>query len=538
MLELAKKLSHPEVPDVNEQLAKYQLASTPQLSPVKQQQFTDTLNKIIKRTSILAPKVVSQSPKAMSDNESATPECTKNQSVKSSIKKFDEIKFAADTSDGENSPICKTQTEKLELDVVLTDGGESTANEGEGFSESFNQEKMLKFSLGKRSSGFRKSNRQRTTRRYIIARQNNSGSHEGFGVSLFMNSPGDNSFGDRVTDMEETRHSFNATPEMALKKRKILTTPVTPLSGVDSPITADSGSGSFAATSSNENDMPQYIKENGELIKIVHMRQEEIINCICGYGEEDGLMIQCELCLCWQHGFCNNIDKESQVPEKYICFICRNPQGGRESLRYRNDQDWLFEGKLPVANYHQQDFERQNKRSDILKRSHTCTGNLLELKDFMHSLRVKLNIAGNKQHPKLYLWAKKWKDDKAEESLAVSQSPGNTGDGKQNDVASVSDDKYPDGLESAISNKNTEQKENLAERFKAVQENACPSPVKVTQPHVPQPEAAIDSTVCQQNLLEHIKTQQSMVLKRLAEIENVIDSKLMLAFSLWYTFHT
>lgn len=55
------------------------------------------------------------------------------------------------------------------------------------------------------------------------------------------------------------------------------------------------------------------IIEGGEIIKIVRMKQEEIINCTCGYTEEDGLMIQCELCLCWQHAYCNNIERESQV---------------------------------------------------------------------------------------------------------------------------------------------------------------------------------------------------------------------------------
>lgn len=51
----------------------------------------------------------------------------------------------------------------------------------------------------------------------------------------------------------------------------------------------------------------------GERIKIVHMRREEIINCHCGFREEDGLMVQCELCLCWQHALCHNIQKESEV---------------------------------------------------------------------------------------------------------------------------------------------------------------------------------------------------------------------------------
>jgi len=36
--------------------------------------------------------------------------------------------------------------------------------------------------------------------------------------------------------------------------------------------------------------------------------------------------IQCEQCLCWQHGDCIDITKET-LPEKYICYICTNPPG-------------------------------------------------------------------------------------------------------------------------------------------------------------------------------------------------------------------
>ncbi|KXJ70890.1 hypothetical protein RP20_CCG022187 [Aedes albopictus] len=154
---------------------------------------------------------------------------------------------------------------------------------------------------------------------------------------------------------------------------------------------------------------PRFINENGEVIKIVSMKKEEIINCMCGYGEEDGLMVQCELCLCWQHGICNGFERDNQVPDKYVCYICRNPQGGRESRKYIHDQDWLYEGKLPVASYHAQN-SKHATRFDILKQSHTLGGNLLELKRFMHSLKVKINIAEKKDHPKMYLWSKKWEN--------------------------------------------------------------------------------------------------------------------------------
>ena len=135
------------------------------------------------------------------------------------------------------------------------------------------------------------------------------------------------------------------------------------------------------------------IIEGGEVIKIVRMKSEEIINCTCGITEEDGLMIQCELCLCWQHAYCNNITKESEVPEKYICYICQNPFKQRSSMKYSHDQDWLKQGILPVGSYHCKDDEVLKDRFEILKKSFNLTGSLLELKDFAQTLRVKKKIA-------------------------------------------------------------------------------------------------------------------------------------------------
>lgn len=503
MVDLAEKLSHPEQQENHEHSPKSAMPSTPQHTQTAQRQQPQSAEsgKSSKRSTPLI-KASSQCLKYGSDNETPTKETP---SIREAIKC--KIEGDDDTEVVDNTP---------------TDAG----NESE-----VTTAKILKYSAGKRFSLSRKSNRQRTTRRFMLpARSKNWVKIESTGE--------DEKFDESVTDMEETRHSFNATPDITpdFKKRGATSTnSMTPLSGVDSPITADSGSGSFAATSSNENDMPQYIKENGELIKIVHMRQEEIINCICGYGEEDGLMIQCELCLCWQHGFCNNIDKESEVPEKYICFICRNPQHGRDSFRFRHDQDWLFEGKLPVGNYHQQDIPRQRKRTEILKRNHTYTGNLLELKDFMHSLRVKLSIARNKQHPKLYLWAKKWNNNKtSSEAVKLKTDFSRTLQDNKDDIKTL----YPDMPLCSLPNIKTELMDDVSMKTPSTmkEESCSSSPIRTSQPqpHVPQPEAAIDSTICQQNLLEHIKSQQGEVLKRLDVIEAAIASK---CFKVWRREH-
>lgn len=130
-------------------------------------------------------------------------------------------------------------------------------------------------------------------------------------------------------------------------------------------------------------------------------------------------MIQCDICLCWQHGLCNNIKKETEVPEKYVCSFCLNPIRQRKSKKFLHDQDWLKEGKLPSLSFRSKNESNMREREAILKRSHELTGSLLQIQQVLHSLRVKVNIAGKSDHPKLYLWAKSW--EKEGEGSSVPQ---------------------------------------------------------------------------------------------------------------------
>lgn len=233
---------------------------------------------------------------------------------------------------------------------------------------------------------------------------------------------------------------------------------------------------------------PSFVDDTGELIKIVRMKKEEIINCICGYGEEDGLMIQCELCLCWQHGLCHGIEKSQQVPDNYVCMICKNPYRVRPSQKYMHDQEWLFDGKLPIADYHMPN-PKQTARFDSLKQCHTLIGNLKEMKRFMNSLDVKINIAEKRGHPKLYLWAKKW------EQSPPRSTPSDT-DSKDDVKRDITfEETYGDGDIRML-------------------------------PIVPEPELAIEPAKCQQTLLDHIQYQQKSVKSRLEAIDSEITGKL------------
>uniref|UniRef100_A0A0A9VZB4 PHD finger protein 20-like protein 1 n=1 Tax=Lygus hesperus TaxID=30085 RepID=A0A0A9VZB4_LYGHE len=79
-----------------------------------------------------------------------------------------------------------------------------------------------------------------------------------------------------------------------------------------------------------EKGSPVELTEDGVIIE--RLRSEEIINCTCLFREEDGLMIQCDICMCWQHGICSGIESDVEVPERYVCYICRHPPRVRSSV--------------------------------------------------------------------------------------------------------------------------------------------------------------------------------------------------------------
>lgn len=64
----------------------------------------------------------------------------------------------------------------------------------------------------------------------------------------------------------------------------------------------------------------------------------EVINCKCNINHSDGFMIQCENCLCWQHGLCEEID-ESNPPENYKCWNCT-----KYSERFK-EKNWMIDLK-------------------------------------------------------------------------------------------------------------------------------------------------------------------------------------------------
>ncbi|XP_072535584.1 PHD finger protein 20-like protein 1 isoform X4 [Salminus brasiliensis] len=131
----------------------------------------------------------------------------------------------------------------------------------------------------------------------------------------------------------------------------------------------------------------------------------EIVRCICEMDEENGFMIQCEECMCWQHSVCMGLLEDS-IPEQYICYICRDPPGQRWGAKYRHDKDWLYKGHMYGLSFLAENYSHQNAKKIVS--THQLLADVYSVKKVLHGLQLKMDILQNKHNPSLHLWASSW----------------------------------------------------------------------------------------------------------------------------------
>ncbi|XP_063000811.1 PHD finger protein 20 isoform X2 [Elgaria multicarinata webbii] len=138
----------------------------------------------------------------------------------------------------------------------------------------------------------------------------------------------------------------------------------------------------------------------------------EIVRCICEVEEENDFMIQCEECLCWQHGVCMGLLEEN-VPEKYTCYICQDPPGKRSSLKYWYEKEWLCNGHMHGLAFLGENYSHQNAKKIVA--THQLLGDVQKVIEVLHGLQLKMSILQSKEHPDLKLWCQPWKHLEVEE---------------------------------------------------------------------------------------------------------------------------
>ncbi|XP_074868210.1 PHD finger protein 20 isoform X3 [Carettochelys insculpta] len=139
-----------------------------------------------------------------------------------------------------------------------------------------------------------------------------------------------------------------------------------------------------------------------------------IVRCICEVEEENEFMIQCEECLCWQHGVCMGL-LEDNIPEKYTCYICQDPPGQRSSLKYWYEKEWLSNGHMHGLAFLEENYSHQNAKKIVA--THQLLGDVHKVIEVLHGLQLKMSILQNKEHPDLKLWCHPWKPFTMDEKI-------------------------------------------------------------------------------------------------------------------------
>ncbi|XP_014001369.2 PHD finger protein 20b [Salmo salar] len=142
----------------------------------------------------------------------------------------------------------------------------------------------------------------------------------------------------------------------------------------------------------------------------------DMVRCVCEVEEENDFMIQCDECLCWQHGTCMGLF-EHNVPDTYNCYICRDPPAQRPSQRYWYDRDWLSSGHMYGLSFLDENYSHQNRKK--LMATHQLLGDVHHVFEVLNGLQLKMSILQTQTHSDLKLWRQPWKQ---EEKLGMSRS--------------------------------------------------------------------------------------------------------------------
>uniref|UniRef100_A0A8C7F3V5 PHD finger protein 20, b n=1 Tax=Oncorhynchus kisutch TaxID=8019 RepID=A0A8C7F3V5_ONCKI len=142
----------------------------------------------------------------------------------------------------------------------------------------------------------------------------------------------------------------------------------------------------------------------------------DTVRCVCEVEDENDFMIQCDECLCWQHGTCMGLF-EHNVPDTYSCYICRDPPAQRPSQRYWYDRDWLSSGHMYGLSFLDENYSHQNRKK--LTATHQLLGDVHHVFEVLNGLQLKMSILQTQTHSDLKLWCQPWKQ---EEKLGMSCS--------------------------------------------------------------------------------------------------------------------
>ncbi|XP_059174390.1 PHD finger protein 20-like isoform X2 [Physella acuta] len=170
---------------------------------------------------------------------------------------------------------------------------------------------------------------------------------------------------------------------------------------------------------------PQRVSQDSLVDEVAGVETEEeemesdIVNCVCGLRETNGLMIQCDVCMCWQHFACVDNKNTGEPPANYVCFICENTPGIRDSCKYIHDMGWEKRGDLPTFPFLTEAPSEHLKT--IACECNDLSGTLHKIKAALHSTRRQIKISKEDGDSEFQLWQTDWDNwTKPDEDLALT----------------------------------------------------------------------------------------------------------------------
>ncbi|KAM4027272.1 PHD finger protein 20-like protein 1 [Anomaloglossus baeobatrachus] len=264
----------------------------------------------------------------------------------------------------------------------------------------------------------------------------------------------------------------------------------------------------------------------------------EIVRCVCELDEENGFMIQCEECLCWQHSICMGLLEDS-IPEQYICYVCSDPPGQRWSARYKYDREWFNNGRMCGLSFINENYSYLNTKKIVS--THHLLADVYGVTEILHGLQLKFGILKNKDHPDLRLWSRQGKGTcgqnhkgptnklgKTDETYVTSehsyqkpqdgggenQAPNNTGKPEENSIVLVDGHK---------SNFHAEARRRLSDHVNTERRSEQAVSADVCNDKKAAEEQLDTRLQWQLNLLTHIENVQNEVTTRMDLIEKEVD---------------
>ncbi|KAM6924445.1 PHD finger protein 20-like [Xenentodon cancila] len=134
----------------------------------------------------------------------------------------------------------------------------------------------------------------------------------------------------------------------------------------------------------------------------------EVVRCVCEVDEENDFMIQCESCLCWQHGTCMGL-YEDNVPHNYICYCCRQTAGWRRAQRFLSEPDWLISGHMFGLSCMRENYSEIN--ASKISHTHRLLAHTQGLHQVVSGLQLKISLLHSPSHPDLKLWRLPWRQE-------------------------------------------------------------------------------------------------------------------------------